>query len=387
MIPYGKHFVDKDDIKAVSSVIKNNRNLTQGKLPEIFAKKISKITGSKYAVAVSSGTAALHLAVMALNIKKKDNVITTPITFCATSNVVIHQGAKVKLVDISNDTLNINIDLIEKKIDHNTKAIIAVDFRGVPCDLKKLRNLCKKYKLKLIIDCSHSLGSKIKINNEWHHAGSNKFADISTFSFHPVKQITTGEGGVITTNDKKIFNQLNNLVKHGIYRNKSTVNSKKLKGKWFYDLENIGLNYRLTDIQAALGLSQLKKLNNFISKRKKLNILYRSLFQKIPEIEIPTENTLHRTNYHIFVILVKNQKIRYELYNYLYSKKYAVMVHYIPLYKLKFYNNYFKSKKEFVISDNYYNRCISIPFYPSLTKKECLTFFKTVKSFFDDKNR
>ncbi len=387
MIPYGKHFVDKDDIRAVSSVIKNNRNLTQGKLPEIFAKKISNITGSKYAIAVSSGTAALHLAVMSLNIKKNDNVITTPITFCATSNVVIHQGAKVKLVDISNDTLNINIDLIEKKIDHNTKAIIAVDFRGVPCDLKKLRNLCKKYKLKLIVDCSHSLGSKIKINNEWHHAGSNKFADISTFSFHPVKQITTGEGGVITTNDKKIFQQLNNLVKHGIYRNKSTVNSKKLKGKWFYDLKNIGLNYRLTDIQAALGLSQLKKLNNFISKRKKLNILYRSLFQKIPEIEIPIENILHRTNYHIFVILVKNQKIRYELYNYLYSKKYAVMVHYIPLYKLKFYNNYFKSKKEFVISDNYYNRCISIPFYPSLTKKECLTFFKTVKSFFDDKNR
>ena len=384
MIPYGKHHIDKDDIKEVVKVLGSNKNITQGVTPFKFSRVINKITKSKYSLVVSSGTAALHLAVKAIGLNEKHNVITTPLTFCATTNVVQMTGAKIKFADIDKESLNIDINQIEKLIDKNTFAIIPVDFRGVPSNIYEIYKLAKKYNLKIITDCSHSLGSKFKHKNKWYHAGSTKFSDISTFSFHPVKHITTGEGGAIITDNKDLYAKCDLLSRHGIYRDKSTINKKKFQGSWYYDLNQIGLNYRITDFQAALGISQIKKLDHFIKRRQEINLLYRNLFSKLPQVEIPVEPINIKTNYHIFVILLKNSEIRFKLYNYLRKNNYAVMIHYIPVYKLKMYKKIFGKNFTLKNAEDYYSRCISIPFYPNLSNNHCLKFFKCVKKFFNE---
>tara|TARA_B100001123_G_scaffold424024_1_gene534976 strand:- start:302 stop:1477 length:1176 start_codon:yes stop_codon:yes gene_type:complete len=383
LIPYGLHEINEDDIREVTKILKTN-SITQGPTVELFAKKIANYVGAKYAVAVSSGSAALHLAVASLDLKKGDEVITTPITFCATSNVVLYQGADIKLVDIDEKTLNIDPTQVEKAITSRTKAIIPVDFRGYPANLYQIHKIAKKYNLKVIEDGSHSIGSSYKIKNKKYMCGDCLHADICTFSFHPVKHITTGEGGVVLTNDEKIYKKIMKLRKHGVDRRSDMFDKNKRIGNWYYDMEDLGYNYRLTDFQAALGISQLKRLNKFIKRRRQIVNYYNSSLKDIEFIKTYNELKNIKSNYHLYVISVlKNKNFdRYDLFNYLQSKKFAPMIHYIPIHYLSYYKKKYNFKKNnFPISEEYYNGCISLPLYPSLSDKDVQRVVNTIKNF------
>ena len=383
-IPYGKHKLFKRDIEYVNKILKSN-SITQGTTVEKFSSKIANFVGAKYAVAVSSGTAALHSAVAALDLKKGDEVITTPMTFCATANSVLYQGGEIKFADINIKNLNIDPNEIEKKISKKTKAIIAVDFRGHPAELIKLKKIARNYNLQLIEDASHSLGSKYFNNNKLYKCGDCRHVDMATFSFHPVKHITTGEGGIITTNNKKLFHKLNLFRKHGIERSKNMFSKKKKIGKWYYDMENLGYNYRLTDFQSALGISQLKNIQTFIKRRRKIVEYYNSNFLNIEQLIIPYEEKNVNSNFHLYSLQIKNgkKKNRYTLFNYLSDKNYNPMVHYIPIHFLKYYKNRYNFKKgDFKNSELFYSRAISLPLYPTMKDAEIEKVVYDIKKFF-----
>ena len=383
-IPYGKHKIFNNDIEYVCKVLKSS-SITQGKIVEKFSDKISKFVGSKYAVAVSSGTAALHSAVACLDLKKGDEVITTPLTFCATANAVLYEGGEVKLADIDINNLNIDPTEVEKKITKKTKAIIAVDFRGHPSNLVKINKIAKKYNLKVIEDASHSLGSKYSHNEKIFKCGDCKHVDMATFSFHPVKHITTGEGGMITTNNKKIFDKLNLFRKHGIQRSNKMFSKKKQIGKWYYDMEFLGYNYRLTDFQSALGISQLKNLNNFIKRRRSIVNYYNSNLKNISQLILPYEEKNVNSNFHLYSLQIENhkKKNRYSLFNYLINNNYSPMVHYIPIHYLKYYKERYNFKKgDFKNSELFYSRTISLPLFPTMKDQEVEKVVIDIKRFF-----
>ena len=274
MIPYGKQFIDKEDIEAVINVLKSNWLTTGPKIGE-FEKVFANYVGAKYAVAVSNGTAALHSAMFAIGITSDDEVIVPPITFAATANAVIYQEGKPVFADVDPDTLLIDPSEIEKKITPKTKAIIAVDYAGQPCKYDQIKYITNKYGLILIADSCHALGAKYKNRK----VGS--IADITVFSFHPVKHITTGEGGMVTTDNSTWAEKIKIFRNHGIT---SDHHKRSKEGSWFYEMEELGYNYRISDIQCALGISQLRKLPYFLKKRRKIAELYNMAFKKIPEI-------------------------------------------------------------------------------------------------------
>ena len=383
-IPYGKHTLFKRDINYVNRILKSS-SITQGKTVEIFSQKIAKFVGAKYAVAVSSGTAALHSAIAVLELKKGDEVITTPMTFCATANSVLYEGGEVKFADIDINNLNIDPKEIEKKITKKTKAIIAVDFRGHPANLLEIRSIAKNYNIKVIEDASHSLGSKYFQNKNLFKCGDCKHVEMATFSFHPVKHITTGEGGVVTTNSKKLFEKLNLFRKHGIERKKSMFSKKKEIGEWIYDMKELGYNYRLTDFQSALGISQLKSINDFSKRRREIVNYYNLNFKDIDQLIIPFEEKNVNSNFHIYTLQIKNykNKNRYNLFNYLCNNNYNPMVHYIPIHYLDYYKRRYKFKKgDFKNSELFYSRTISLPLYPTLTNENIEKVVKDIKNFF-----
>ncbi len=383
ILGYGKHKIDHQDINEVVKVLKSD-SITQGKIVDEFANKVAKFCNSKYGVAVSSGSAALHLAVKSLNLKKNDEVITTPITFCATANSILYEGAKLKLVDIDENTLNIDEKLIQKNISDRTKAIIPVDFRGHPAPLGEIYEISKKKRIKIIEDASHSLGSVYNYKGKNFKCGQNIHTDLSTFSFHPVKHITTGEGGVITTNSYKLFNKLRLHAKHGIDRNVNMFNKKKRIGSWKYEMFDLGYNYRLTNFQSALGISQLKKIHFFMKRRMEIVKIYNENFKKLEFLKTPFESKNVKSNFHIYTLQVKNNKYfdRYDLFNYLKSKFYAPMVHYIPIHFLKYYKKKYKFKLgDFPVAENYYKQTISIPLFPSMTNSQIEKVIKDINDF------
>ena len=384
IIRYARQNIDKKDIESVVKILKSD-SITQGEIVSEFGSKIAKFVGAKYGIAVSSGTAALHLSLAALNLKPGDEVITTPITFCATANAVLYNGADVKLVDIDKETMNIDPEKIEKKITKKTKAIIAVDFRGHAADLAKIYSLAKKYKIKLIEDASHSLGSKYFINKKKFKCGDCKHADLATFSFHPVKHITTGEGGVITTNNLRLYKKLLLLKKHGIDKNKDMTNPKKQIGEWKYDMLHLGYNYRLTNFQAALGISQLKKINYFMKERKKIVNFYNKELRDIKDIILPYEKRGFFSNFHLYVIRINNTKKfnRFSLFNYLKKNNIISQVHYIPIHYLSYYKKkYSFNNNDFPEAKNYYDRALSLPLYPGLSSVELKKIVKVLKNYF-----
>jgi perosamine synthetase len=323
-----------------------------------------------------------------LNIGHGDEVITTPMTFCATANAAIYQGAEVKFVDIDAKTLNINPELIEAKINERTKAIIPVDFRGHPANLSEIEKLAKKYNLKIIEDGSHSIGSTYTHNDKEFFCGDGIHADYCTFSFHPVKHITTGEGGAILTNDKDLYYSASQLSKHGIDRREEMFSKKERIGSWVYDMENIGFNYRLTDFQAALGLSQLKKIDQFKTRRRKIVNYYNERFSGIEELILPFEDEKVDSNFHIYVLQIKDNPRfdRYDLYTFLRRKNYAPMVHYIPVHLLGYYQKRYGSKRgDLPVAEKYYDRTLSIPLYPSLTDNEVDKVVKDITGFVKSK--
>ena len=371
-IPYGQHYLDSSDIEAVVKILESEQ-ITQGKTVEEFGQALADYAGAKYGIALSSGTAALHISLVSAGIEKGDEVITTPMTFCATANVALYQGAEVKFVDIDEKTLNINPKLIEEKITKKTKAIIPVDFRGHPANLPEIKLIAEKYNLKVIEDGSHSIGSKYTYDGKKYNCGDGIHSDLCTYSFHPVKHITTGEGGAILTNDEELYRKAFFLTKHGIDRREEMFNEEERKGAWIYDMEKLGYNYRITDFQAALGLNQLKKIDKLIERRRYIVDFYNEKFSKYDEFILPFEDLSVVSNFHIYTLQIKENNAfdRYDFFNYLKEKNYLPMVHYIPVHLLTYYRNKFGYKRgDFPCAELYYDRTISLPLYPSLSDSQ-----------------
>ena len=375
-IPYGRQWVGKEEIRAVTSVLKSDF-MTQGPVVSHFEKFIARTVGAKYAVAVASGTAALHLAAIALGLKPGDEVITTPISFLATSNAALYVGAKPVFVDIDSETQCLSPDLIEAKITKRTRAIFVTDFAGHPADLKAIWKIARKYDLWVLEDAAHALGATYGKD----FTGSCHHADIAIFSFHPVKHITTGEGGAITTNDRRLYERLCQLRTHGVTRDPKRLISKN-EGPWYYEMQELGYNYRLTDIQASIGIEQLKKLDRFVVRRREIADKYRNAFAGLNEIRMPEENRECRHVYHLFVIRLRGALIkrRREIFNRLRKQGIGVQVHYIPIPSQPYYRKLGYHGEACPKAQAYYRSAISLPMYPGLRDADVKFVIKTVKA-------
>ena len=370
ILPYSRQKIDNKDIKEVTKVLKSNF-LTQGnKVPE-FEKKLVKKLKSKYAVASNSGTSALHIACLSLNLKKDDLVWTSANSFVASINCAKYLGTKVDFLDIDKDTYNISINKLEKKLikakenKKLPKLIVVVHFAGLPCDLKKIHKLSKIYKFKIIEDASHAMGAKYFDSL----IGSCKYSDITVFSFHPVKIITSGEGGMCLTNNKILKDRMLLFRSHGITNENKKFFIKKNNQPWYYEQQTLGYNYRMSDIHAALGISQFKKLKNFVRQRNKIAQNYYKLLKDLPLI-LPKKIKGYTSTFHLFVIRIdyENTKKSYkQIFNYLRKNKIWVNLHYLPIYNHPFYKKLVLKKKEFKNMEDYYKSAISIPIYPGLS--------------------
>tara|TARA_B110000261_G_scaffold155389_1_gene188108 strand:+ start:1695 stop:2855 length:1161 start_codon:yes stop_codon:yes gene_type:complete len=364
MINYGKHFIDKDDIKSVISVLKSNF-LTQGPKIQEFENALKKKFGAKYVACTSSGTASLHLCGLALNWTKKDLIIASPLTFVATTNAALYLNAKIDLIDIDEETYNIDINKLKVKLDKLKKnkkkihTLIVTDYAGQPSDWPQLKKLSTKYNFNLINDNCHAIGAKI-LNDQKYAV---KYADLVCHSYHPVKNITTGEGGSILTNNKQLYSKIKILRSHGIIRNREKP--------WKYSINQLGYNYRLTDIQSALGISQLKKLNLFIKRRKEIAEIYNKKLKNLSLFEIPKVQKNISHAYHLYPLKIRFDKLRISkdmLLKKLRMKGINLQVHYIPihhhkLYKLKI-NTYLPN------TEGFFKQAISLPVYFSLKNNQ-----------------
>lgn len=367
-IGYGKQSIDKDDLKAVEEVLKSDF-LTQGPKIAELEKAICKYTGAKYCIAVSNGTAALHLAVLALQIKPGSEGITSPNTFVASANAIIYAGMKPVFADIDARTYNVDPEEIKKKVTVKTKLVIPVHFAGQSADMKSIARIAKAKKLFVIEDASHAVGSYYE---DGGRIGSCRYSDLTTFSFHPVKTITTGEGGAITTNNKKLYDRLLLLRTHGITKesNKMSQNHEP----WYYEMQALGFNYRLTDMQCALGISQLKKLDKFVKRRRAIVDRYNKAFSKLENITTPHEEDGLKSCFHLYVVKIDFSKIkltRAELMGKLKLAGIGTQVHYIPVHLQPYYRKNFGYKAgDYPIAEKYYQQCLSLPLYPAMTDKE-----------------
>lgn len=375
MIPYGRQNIDKSDIKAIERILKSDW-LTQGPAIKVFEQNLARYCEVKYAVVVSSGTAALHLACLAAGIAKKDEVITSPITFVASANCVLYCGGIPVFADIQEDSINIDPIEIKNKINKRTKAVIPVHFAGYPCDLEEIRKIAESRNLTVIEDAAHALGAEYKNSK----IGSCKYSDMTIFSFHPVKHITTGEGGAITTNNKKLYERLLALRSHGIYKSKAMT---KKYGLWYYEMRELGFNYRITDFQCALGISQLKKINYFIKRRREIANIYDKGFAETANIDIQRVAKERKHSHHLYVLRMDFKKAgvsRKTFVDKLERTDIRTQVHYIPIYRQPYYRKIFGSSfNSFPRSEGYYSRAISIPIYPSLRNKDAAYVISAIK--------
>ena len=368
-IPYGRQYVDDEDIEAVVRVLKSDF-LTTGPVIEEFEKKVADYVGVKYAVAVANGTAALHSACYAANIGKGDEVITTPITFAASSNCAFYCGAVPVFADIDPKTYNIDPSDIEKKITDRTKAIIAVHFTGQPCDMGKIHEIANKHGLIVIEDAAHALGAVY----EGKKVGS--LSEMTTFSFHPVKHITTGEGGMVLTNHQELYERLKLFRTHGITREEHLL--RKNDGPWYYEQLDLGYNYRITDIQCALGISQMKKLSYFLERRKEIAERYQDAFADCDNIQRPYQKPGCENAWHLYVIRIKGGK-RKEVFEKLREAGIGVNVHYIPVYQHPYYQEHGYKDISCPNAEQYYEEAISLPIYPALKEAEQQYVIETVQ--------
>lgn len=360
-LPYGQHWIDDRDIAVVVEVLKSDW-ITQGPKVDEFEKKVAEYCGARYAVAVSSGTAALHAACAVAGISTGDEAITTPITFAATANAIIYCGGKPVFADIKADTLNIDAGGVLKKLSPKTKAILPVDFAGNPADLDEIMTIAGKKGLLVIEDASHALGAEYKGKK----IGS--FADMTIFSFHPVKHITTGEGGMILTDNEEFYDKLKIFRHHGIVKDNSS------QGSWYYEIYNPGYNFRLTDFQCALGISQLDKLDRFIQRRREIAAKYNEAFAEIKEIITPIEYKLAKAVYHLYVIQLRTEMLkvgRKEVFDALRAENIGVHVHYLPVHLHPFYQRKFGYKRgDYPLAEKYYERAITLPIFPKMSDED-----------------
>ncbi len=383
MINYGKHYLDKNDINSINNVLKR-KLLTQGNEIVKFEKNLCQYFGSKYALAVSSGTAALNIISKILDWKKDDIIFCSPITFVSSSNCILHQGASPLFIDINKDTFNIDTDLLKKqlrkkKISNKAKAIIATDFGGNPCDWRELKKISKKYNLVLINDNCHALGASMENNKKY----AVKYADIISHSYHAVKNMTTGEGGSILTNNKKIFDKAKILRSHGIIKN---INKSE---PWNYEMIQLGSNNRLTDIQATLGSSQLKKLNKFVKYRQSLAKFYDINFSDTKYFLKQKIEKKNKSSYHLYPLIIDFKKLKKKksnLFKYLKKKEIFLQVHYKPIYKFKYYRG-IKIFRNISLknAESFYKKEVSLPIYYGLSKKNQIRIINYIKKFLNIK--
>lgn len=360
LIPYGRQSIDEEDIQAVIEVLKGDFLTTGPKIAE-FEEAVCNYTGAKYAVAIANGTAALHAACFAAGIGPGDEVITTPLTFAASANCVLYCGGTPVFADVDPKTYNIDPEDIERKITDRTKAIIPVHLTGQPCDMDRIRQIAREHKLLVIEDAAHALGAKYK--GRRIGVGS----DMITFSFHPVKPITTGEGGMIVTDNEEYYKKLKLFRSHCITREEDMMTENE--GPWFYQQLSLGYNYRMTDIQAALGISQMKKLDRFLQRRKELAERYNKAFEGNKDIVVPYQMPESESGWHLYMIQVPNHD-RKEVFVRLREAGINVNVHYIPVYHHPYYreNGYAETWCE--NAEEIYSHLISLPLYPDLTDEQ-----------------
>ncbi len=395
MILYGRQWIDEEDINAVIDVLKGDW-ITQGPKIDEFEKALANYCGAKYAVAVNSGTSALHLACLAAGIKEGDEVITTPITFVASANCVVYCGGIPVFADINKDTYNIDPSEIRKKITSKTKAVIPVDFAGLPCDMEAIRKIADEHDLIIIEDACHALGAEWKDSNgRWHKTGSCSYSEMTVFSFHPVKHITTGEGGAVLTNNAELYEKFLSLREHGIIRNLEKFINKDLAfslnpeslilnpNSWYYEIHELGFNYRITDIQCALGLSQLKKLDMFLAKRRSIASAYSQAFKDIELVTTPAEPEDKKPAYHIYVLQIDFERLgktRADVMNKLRASGIGTQVHYIPIHLQPYYSNKLGYRKgHYPAAEEYYDKALSIPIYPKMNDAEIKRVIDSVK--------
>ncbi len=380
-IPYGKHAINKRDIISVVKVLKSNF-ITQGPKVEKFEKEICKKLDVNFSVATNSATSALHIACLSLGLQKGDIVWTSPITFVASANCALYCQAEIDFVDIDIKNGLISICELEKKLEHAQsigklpKILIPVHLAGTSCDMHKIKQLSEIYKFKVIEDASHSIGGKFFGS----YIGNCKYSDITVFSFHPVKIITTGEGGIATTNNLEIFEKMGKLRSHGIEKNINKLENKSNDKPWLYEQQILGFNYRMNDIEAALGLSQLKRLDNIVKKRNDIRKFYLKELHNLPVKVLEVEPNI-LSSVHLLVIVLDKEYRKYhsEIFNFLKNKNIGVQLHYIPVHSHPYYKKLGFKIGDFPVSEEYANSAITLPLFPELNKRQVKKIIEILK--------
>ena len=382
-IYYGRQCIDQDDINAVNETLKSDY-ITCGPRVKKLEESLAEYTGAKYAVGVSNGTAALHIACIAAGIGPDDEVITTPLTFAASANCALYCGAKPVFADIEEDTYNISPESIEKCITPATKAVVAVDYTGQSVKIDEIRDICDRHGLIFIEDAAHSIGTAYKEKK----VGS--LADMTTFSFHPVKSITAGEGGAVMTNDKDLYDKLMLARTHGITHDSDFMREKEPEGSWYYEQVSLGYNYRITDFQAALLTSQLSKLDRFKARRQEIVSKYNKAFSDVPEIIIQREIPESDSCRHLYVIRLDLDKLtcsRREFFDAMSAENVQCQVHYIPIYWFPYYEDLGYNKGLCPIAEKVYSGIMSIPLYPGMDDKDIDDVIHAVKKVVENYKR
>lgn len=368
-IPYGRQHITEEDVQCVIETLKSDY-LTQGPKIKEFEEAFASYVGCKYAVAVNNATAGLHLAATALNVNPGDKVIVTPLTFAASANCIRYRGGEVVFCDIDKDTYLMDIkklrQLLEASPKETYKGVVLVDFAGYPHDLEAFRALADEYDLWIMEDACHAPGGYfMDSHGEKQFCGNGKFVEVSIFSFHPVKHIATGEGGMVTTNSREIYDKLCLYRTHGITKDPSRLHANH--GGWYYEMQELGFNYRITDFQAALGVSQLKRAAAGLERRQDIARNYRDAFSKIEGILLPFVSDKVYHAYHLFIIQVED---RLGLYNYLHANNIYAQIHYVPLHLMPYYRQLGNKEGDFPMVEEYYRHCLSLPMFPTLTDEE-----------------
>lgn len=374
-IYYGRQWIDEEDVKAVSEVLTSDFVTCGPKVAEL-ERALAEYTGAGYAVAVSNGTAALHCACIAAGIGPGDEVITTPLTFAASANCALYCGAQPVFADVDPKTYNIDPASIESHITEKTKAVVAVDFTGQAAKIREIREICDKHGLIFIEDAAHSIGTKY----EGKPAGS--LADMTCFSFHPVKTITSGEGGAVTANDRELYKKLVLAHTHGITHEEEQMEEGPHEGPWYYEQISLGYNYRMTDFQAALLLSQLKKLDRFAERRKEIVRRYNEAFQMLPEIIVQEEIPESDTCRHLYIIRLDLEKLactRRQFYDAMAAENVQCQIHYVPVYWFPYYRHLGYKKGLCPNAEEIYKGIVSIPLYPRMTGQDVEDVIRAVK--------
>lgn len=374
-ISYGRQWIDEDDVKAVAEVLKSDY-LTCGPKVSELEIGLRRYTGAKYAVAVSNGTAALHCACIAAGIGPGDEVITTPLTFAASANCVLYCGGTPVFADVNPKTYNIDPRSIREKITSKTKAIIAVDYTGQAVQHKEIREICDEFGLIFIEDAAHAIGT------EYNGVKVGNLADMTTFSFHPVKTITSGEGGAITTNNEEFYKKLVLAHTHGITHDEEMMEDAPHEGMWYYEQISLGYNYRMTDFQAALLLSQMNKLDKFKARRQEIVKAYDKAFKNVPEIIVQQEIPESDTCRHLYIIQLALDKLnctRREFFDALSAENVQPQVHYVPVYWFPYYKHLGYEKGLCPVAEDVYKGIMSIPLYPKMTDGDVEDVIRAVK--------